>query len=262
LGIDWDYVKKTTLWHYEELLEKILHVLDYGFVQKYYSHSMAEAAAYSAKIQQGYRINGRETAYIGNVIALFIILNSLGVRNYRDLAQELVTRAKCEAFVKRTGVSFEALIQMLNFLFRWVLPFKCPIKELLQADDAVNKNYLEILRRHKISSNLDVIQNCTSKEDRAHLTRETGVTETFILDLTHRADISRLAYVRGKAINHLCKGGYHTLQKIADADLHRMESDMAAYYKTIGKSYSDFKAVIPLDRMIGGARVLPRIIEG
>jgi len=35
--------------------------------------------------------------------------------------------------------------------------------------------------------------------------------EVYILELTHRADMSRLAYVRGKTIMHLSGGGYNTL---------------------------------------------------
>ena len=85
--------------------------------------------------------------------------------------------------------------------------------------------------------------------------------ETFILELVHRADISRLAYVRGRTIRHLCEGGYNTLDKIANADIKKMKADMTAYYATIGKSFSDFKAVIPLDWMVGGARTLPGVVE-
>jgi len=36
---------------------------------------------------------------------------------------------------------------------------------------------------------------------------------------------------------------------------------MTAYYESIGKSFADFKTVIPLDWMIGGAKILPEIIE-
>ena len=45
--------------------------------------------------------------------------------------------------------------------------------------------------------------------------------------------------------------------KIASADIQNMEENMTAYYATLGKSFSDFKAVIPLDWMVGGAKVLP-----
>ncbi len=96
---------------------------------------------------------------------------------------------------------------------------------------------------------------------REEFSRKTGVPEGFLIELVHRADLTRLAYVRGKTIKHLCGGGYDRLDKLADADLERMEADMTAYYESLGKRFSDFKAVIPLDWMIGGARVLPKVVE-
>lgn len=109
------------------------------------------------------------------------MLGDLGIPNYLDLVQRVDSRAKCDAFLQSTGFNFDGLIEMLNYLFRWVLPFKCPIRELVDTDDERGRTYLE----------------------------------TF----------------------------------------------MKVYYRTIGKDFSDFKAAIPLDWMIRGARVLPRIIE-
>lgn len=261
MEIDWTQVKRKTLWHYEDLIKKMLNVLNYGFVQEYYNHTMTEAVTHSERIRQGYLQNGREAAFIGEITEHFRKLDVLGIRNYLDLVRQVNTKAKCEAFLRETGFSFNALIQVLNYLFRWVLPFKCPVKELVDTIAKADITYMEILKKHKIRSNLDVLENCRTKMSRAMFSRETGVAETFILELVHRADISRLAYVRGKTIKHLCGGGYNTLNKIADVDMKKMETDMTAYYATIGKSFSDFKTVIPLDWMIGGARTLPRVVE-
>ncbi len=68
--------------------------------------------------------------------------------------------------------------------------------------------------------------------------------------------------MRGKTVLHLCGGGFDTLDKIANADVGEMEKAMDAYYRTLGKSLADFKAVIPLAWMVGGARVLPGVVEG
>jgi hypothetical protein len=63
-------------------------------------------------------------------------------------------------------------------------------------------------------------------------------------------------------VKHLCGGGYATLEKIANTDLAEMEERMDAYYRTFGKCLADFKAVIPLPWMIGGAKILPCVIRG
>jgi hypothetical protein len=261
MEIDWGLVKKKTLWQYEELIEKILEVLDYGFVQEHYGHTMGEAASYSEKIQRNCLQNGREASFIGEMIDHFKSLDKLGIRNYPDWVRQVDTRTKCELFLRKTGFDFGAFIQMLNYLFRWVLPFRCSVRELLDMDDETGMAYLGTLKERKLTSNLSVLENCRTGTGRTALVEETGMPETFILELVHRADLSRLAYVRGKTIKHLCGGGYDTLDKLANADMRKMETDMTSYYRTLGKSFSDFKAVIPLDWMVGGAKVLPRLVE-
>ena len=261
MNFEWDLVKRTTLWHYEELIPQLLDVLDYPFVRDLYNHTMDQAAAYSELLRHGYRQNGREAVFIREVSADFRILSAQGVRDYEDLVRKIDSRTKCEVFLQATGIPFEALIQMLNYLFRWVLPFRCPVRELLDAGEEPMSAALVQLRLCRVRSNLDVLENCRTGSGRAALASKTGMVESFMLDLAHRADISRLAYVRGKTVNHLCRGGSDTLEKISNADLRQMEADMAAYYATLGKTLADFRAVIPLDWMIGGARVLPRVIE-
>jgi hypothetical protein len=50
MGIDWNEVKKMTLWNYEELMEKILQVFSYNCVLENYNHSMEEAEDYAASL--------------------------------------------------------------------------------------------------------------------------------------------------------------------------------------------------------------------
>jgi hypothetical protein len=261
MKIDWAQVKKKTLWQYEDLIKKMLIVLNYGFVQENYSHTMPEATAYSERIRRNYLQNGKEPTFISEITEHFKRLDNLGIKNYLDLVQQVDTKGKCQKFLEKTGFRFDALVQVLGYLFRWVLPFKCPIKELLDTISKTDITYVEILKRYRIRFNLDVLEDYRTKASRAKFSRETGVAEESLLELVHRADISRIAYVRGKTIKHLCGGGYNTLNKLADADIKKMEADMTEYYATIGKSFSDFKTVIPLDWMIGGANTLPRLVE-
>ena len=260
MEIDWDYVKKRTLWSYENLIKKTLDVFTYGFVQEHYNHTMEEAESYSKKIRQGYLQNQNDATFVDNIATNFRTLANLQIETYLDLVRQVETREKCETFLHRTNFSFEKLIDTLNYLFRWVLPFKLYLRELIDVDNDTHKAHLEILKQHKLRSNLDILEHCRTRMGRTELSKATGITETFILALVHRADVSRLAYVRGKTVKHLCGGGYDTLDKIANADVEKMEADMDAYYKTIGKRFADFKSVIPLPWMIGGAKILPRVV--
>lgn len=261
MEINWAYVKKETLWQYEDLIAQLRDVLAFGFIQEHYDHSMDEAANYSVRIRQGYLQKNKEATFIDEITAHFNTLENLGIENYQDLIRKVSTRAECEAFLLETGFSFYALIQTLNFLFRWILPFQCPLKEFLDAEDKNHMEAIEALRNSRIRSNLDLLETCRARAGRTKQALETGILKALLLELVHRVDISRLAYVRGKTVKHLCGGGYDTLDKIANASLEKMQADMTAYYESIGKSFSDFKAVIPLDWMKGGAAVLPKVVE-
>lgn len=261
-GIDWNQVKKQTLWSYEDLIGKLHQALGYEFVQECYDHTMRQAGRYARQVQKGYLQNKSDTTFCDGMIARFKRLEALRIKSYGDLIHQVETREKCEAFIRRTGFGFDDLVQTLNYLFRWVLPFAIPARELLDMDDQTQKAYLAILKQHQLGSNLDLLEQGRTRAGRASLAQATGIPAPFILALVHRADISRLAYVRGKTIRHLCGGGYDTLDKIAGADADKMEKNMEAYYRTLGKTSADFKSVIPLPWMIGGARILPRVVRG
>jgi hypothetical protein len=262
MKIDWDSVKKQTLWSYDDLIKKLLSVLAYNFVQEHYDHTMRQAQGYAKKIRRGYLQNrGDMTAYIDGIVTHLENLEAQRIGTYSKLVHQVATREHCVAFLQRTDLGFDQLIQTLNYLLRWVLPFRTPLREFVDADDGVDAKYLEALKKQKIGSNLDLLEVGRTKTGRVQLARTTGIPVAFVVALVHKADISRLAYVRGKTVKHLCGGGYDSLSKIAAADLAEMEEKMEAYYRTLGKSAADFRSVIPLTWMSGGAKILPRVVK-
>jgi hypothetical protein len=262
MKIDWTSVKKQTLGSYEDLIEKLLEVLAYNFVQEHYDHTMKQAQAYAKKIRRGYLQNrGDKTAKIDNMIANLRKLGALRIGTYSKLIYHVATREQCIAFLRRTDFDFDQLIQTLNYLLRWVLPFKAPIREFIDAGSVIDARYLEVLREQRIRSNLDLLEAGRARAGRVQLSNTTGIPLAFLTSLVHKADISRLAYVRGKTVKHLSRGGYDTVDKIATANLAEMEEKMDAYYGTLGKRLADFKLVIPLSWVIGGAQILPRVVK-
>jgi hypothetical protein len=259
--IDWNSVKVQTLWSYEDLISKVLGVLAYDFVQEHYNHTMKQAQGFAAQIRRGYlQDRGDMTAYVDSIAAHLKELETRGIGTYSELVHSVESREQCVAFLQGTGLDFDPLIKTLNYLLRWGLPFKTPLREFVDADDDADALVLEALKKRKIGSNTDLLEAGRTGAGRVQLASTAGITVGCVLALVHKADISRLAYVRGKTVKHLCGGGYDTLEKIANAGLAEMEERMDAYYRTLGKSLADFKAVIPLSWMIGGAGILPRVI--
>jgi len=262
MKFDGSKVKKQTLWDYEDLIKKLQEVLAYAFVQEHYNHTMEQAQGYAKRIRWGYlQDRGDKSAYIDTILAHLEKLQALRIGAYSGFVSEVATRKQCMTFLQRTDFDFDPLIQVLNYLLRWVLPFKTPARELVDAGNAVDAGHLEALKKQKIGSNLDVLEAGRTVAGRAQLSSATGIPLSFLTALVHKADISRLAYVRGKTVAHLCGGGYDSIERLAAANLAEAEERMDAYYRTLGKSAADFRSVIPLSWMIGGAKTLPRVVE-
>ncbi len=260
--IDWNRVKTQTLWSYEDLIRKLLSVLAYEFVQEHYNHTMKQAEEYAENIRRGYlQDRGDMVDYINGVAAHLRDLETRWVGTYSELIRAVESREHCVGFLRQTDFDFDRLIQILNYLLRWVLPFKTPLREFVDVDSDIESRYLEALKTQRIGSNLDLVEVGRAAGQRVQLSKTTGIPVAILTSLVHKADISRLAYVRGKTVKHLCGGGYDSLERIANADLAEMEEKMDAYYRTLGKTLTDFKAVIPLAWMIGGARILPQVVE-
>ena len=259
--INWEFVKQRTLWSYEELIKKLQQTLRYDFVQQYYNHTMEEAIDYVDEIHVGYLQHRGDRAWLDGLIINFTWLQRAGVENYLDLVEQVDSRESCEHFLKESGLGFAELIETLNYLLRWVLPFPTPLREFFDTADPTQMAYFQALKAQGLTTNLDLLEHGRRAAQRAALAQGTGIPPTFLLRLVHQSDLARLAYVRGKTVRHLCGGGYDTLDKLATADLQEMEAAMNAYYCSLDKRPQDFKAVVQLGPLIGGAKCLPRIVE-
>lgn len=259
--INWDYVKEQTLWSYEDLIKKLYQSLNYPFVQKHYHHNMSEAIDYVNEVHAGYFQHRSDRTWIDSLITTFGWLKRVGIQNYLDLVQQVDNRDKCETFLRESGLGFPELIELLSYLLRWVLPFPAPLREFFDMEDQVEMAYFHTLKAQEITTNLDLLERGRTLQRRTQLSELTGIPIDFLLPLIHKADMARLAYVRGKTVRHLCGGGYDTLAKLADADLKEMEAAMSLYYQALGKQAKDFRAVMQLAPLVGGARILPAVVE-
>ena len=256
MEIDWSEVKRITLWSYEELIEKLLKVLSYEFVQKYYNHSMREAAEYVGRLlgyDQKYHVK------VSALTELFRKLDAAKIKNFEELLHEIENREKCSEFLGKTVLSFTELIFALNYIFRWVLPFCLYLRELIDPNDETQNGYLEELKKIGIRFNLDVLERGRTEEDRKRISREATIPEAFILILVNRADMTRLPYSNRKTVRHLGAAGYDSVDKIAQADLTRLMEDMRAYFNKIGIRLS--RSFIDLEGIMRWAKAIPKIVQ-
>jgi len=256
MEINWDLVKEMTLWHYEDLIKKMLKVLSYNFVQKYYGHTMKEAGSYLRKLL-GY--NPKYEEYMTKLSNSFQKLDSLKIQNYGDLVHRVETREKCEELLRSTEISFQELISTLNYIFRWVLPFRnVYLSQLVETSNEPQKTYISKLRKCNIRFNLDVLEHAGTKEGRIKLSEETEVPEAFIFELVNRADLTRLPYMSSKTVDHLCSAGYTSIDKLARVRAEKLKEDMKTYFDGKGIKLGPF---IDIKGLACWARAIPKIIE-
>jgi hypothetical protein len=258
---NWDYVKKTTLWHYEDLIKKLNVLMAYPVIWKAYNQDMTQAAVFACRMFPDKNIKAGE--FPARVLSTFERLKSAGISDWGNLLSKVPSMAECIAFVTKHNLNFEEFIDVLNYLLRWALPFQTSSRELLEHESSQEMAYYEALKEHKLMNSFDILEQGRTLAGRQALTKHTGLPLDFVTSLAHRADIARLPYVRRKTILPVCGAGYATLAKIAAADLIQMESDLSTYFEHAqGKSFENYKAVIVLRLLVAGARALPVIMEG
>jgi len=255
MQIDWTIIKKKTLWNYEELIQKILDVMSYEFVSKHYEHNMKEARNYSAQLLGCHQ---KYADYTKRLTEVFNNLENSGTHSYSDLIHQVKSREKCVEFLRKRKLPFENLVLVLNHIFRWILPHKLYLRELINIGDETEKHYVEVLRQRGVRFNLDLLERGWSEKGRKTLSQETGVPEDFILSLVNRADMSRLPYSNRKTVKHLCLGGYDSIEKIAQTDSSQMIDSMQSYFGKIGVKPTGF---IDLEGIQRWANTIPRVVE-
>jgi hypothetical protein len=257
---NWDYVKKTTLWHYEDLIKKLNVVRAYPVIWQAYNHDMNQAADFAQRLFPDKNITAGE--FPAEVLHIFEHLQSIGINNWDNLLSMIATKAECLEFLTIHKLDFKEFIDLLNYLLRWAFPFQTASRELLAHESPLEISCYEILKQHKLMNSFDILEQGHTKTGRNALAQLTGLPQEFANNLVHRADIARLPYVRRKTILPVCGAGYDTLAKIAAADLRQMEFDLDVYFqRTQNKSGKNYKAVIVLKGLVTGAQALPIIME-
>jgi len=257
MEIDWEKVKEWTLWHYDDLIKRMSKVFEYAFVQEHYNHNMKEAEVYATGLLTFG--DGKYKEYLEKITASLRTLDGVGVRNYIELIEAIVTKEQCEAFLVRTKIPFRELISLLNYLFRWVLPFNAPVREFLETGNETHLVYARKLKEKGIANNLDVLEHARTRAARIDISNQTGVPETFLLELVNKADISRLPYIRGKTVTIFCNAGFDSLLKLANAKIEELVDALMDYLQSIGSKFS--KSFIEPAGAIAQAKVLPILVE-
>jgi len=92
-----DYVKKTALWHYEELIKKLGTLMAYPVIWKAYNQHMTQASVFARNLFPDKNIDTGE--YPAQILDTITYLKSAGISDWGSLFSRVATRDGCMAFV-------------------------------------------------------------------------------------------------------------------------------------------------------------------
>lgn len=245
---------------YEDLIKKVNAVNHYPVIWQAYNHPMPQAADFARRLFPLSNLEAGE--YPASILHTIERLHTAGIPNWESLLNKIPDRASCMGFVTEHGLVFYELIDLLNYLLRWAFPFQTASRELLDHDHFQEMKHYEILKRHQLMNSFDLLEQGHTLAARHQMVERSGLPLEFITAIVHRADIARLPFVRRKTILAVCGAGYGSLEKIAQAALPQMETDMDSNFRrTQGKPWKNFKSVIVLEGLVTSAQALPVIVE-
>jgi hypothetical protein len=142
---DWAYVKKTTLWPYEDLLQKLDAVLRYPVIRQVYNHSMPQAADFARRLFPDKDLKAGE--FPAEIIAAFERLRTAGIRNWADLLDRIATQNSVRPSLSRSP-GFE---QLSGCSTPAALPLH-PTRELRDPENRQEMDAYIILKQQKMCS--------------------------------------------------------------------------------------------------------------
>ena len=185
MGQDWNYVKKVTLWPFEELLKKLNGVLTYPVIRKAYNHSMPEASDFAKRLFGTSNIAAGK--YPAPLIATFNHLHEVGIKNWADLLERIASRETCEFFIETNHLDFQHLIDVLNYLLRWAFPFYTATRELLDHENPREMKCYPVFKQNQLISSFDLLQHGYTRARRQSLAERTDLPLEFVTNIIHRA---------------------------------------------------------------------------
>lgn len=249
-------------WPYDLFVRTyIMKTFDYGFVKEHYDRLLSEFR-YPAKTID--RMVSTLPVKPEGSAWFFTTLDGIeraGVRMLFQFIDHVATRKPAEGFLNQTGIPRNALMATLDFFKQWWFPYGAQMRQLVEDTDQTLIDHIIVLKGHGYAQGFKLLDAGRTKEGRNSLIEQTGINEAALLDLVHRADVTRIPYVSGGMVKRIWTIGYGSLQKLRNADPDEYFARISQYYSSQHKA-SPFDARLEYIRdFLEDARRAPIVVE-
>jgi hypothetical protein len=241
---------------YEDLCRRWHKSFSYPFVCERFDFTMPELAAYTAFLLGG-DARGRYNDYASQLIDTILELDGAGVQRVQDLMAKVGSREQLQRFAGESGVPAPEIVTVLKYLIYWVLPREKPLGGLVGNNPFLSEA-IGALREAGIRTNLDLLQHGLTPAGRRDLAERSGLPEALVLELVHRADLSRMPWASKATISNITGAGYGSLARLANADPGQLYDDFFRYGERLGKNLKHGNEIENSYRI---ARIVPVLLK-
>jgi hypothetical protein len=135
------------------------------------------------------------------------------IESVEDLRKVLSNKKKLQAISEQSGISED----YLKILIREVKSYRQKPTRI-QDFPEVSDDTIQKLGDLGIKNAFQLFEHILTKESRAQLSRQTGISEDEILRLTRLVDLSRIRWVNHTFAYVLLEAGYDTADRVAKAN--------------------------------------------
>jgi hypothetical protein len=256
--VDWESIRigLFPIKNYEDLCKRLSESFSYPFVQQKFNLSMPELLQYT-RLGIGGDPKLRYDAYVAMLVDTITRLQMAGIENILDLFTRVASRPKLEDFTQQSAIQAEDTVDLLKYIIYWVVPMKKPLSGLVKKDTELSAA-MQKLSGLRVKTNLELLQQGLTAEDRQTLAQASGLPESVVLQLVNRADFSRLPWSSKATISNIIGAGYASLAELVNADPQKLTADTFRYGESIGKN---LKIGNEIENSYRIAKIAPRIIQ-
>lgn len=185
----------------------------------------------------------------------FEILESMGIRNLKELIEALKTKAKVERLSQESGLPKDYLI-ILRREANSYIPRPVNLKDI----PGVDSEYIDRLAAVGIKHTKHLFERARFKRDRAELSRLVNVPSDALLELVKLSDLARIGGVGPVFARIFLDAGIDTLEKLSNSSAGEVFERIIAVNKE--KGYTKVMATLKDVKLcVNTARELPKVIE-
>jgi hypothetical protein len=236
MTIDWNNVEAdlVPIKNYDDLCKRLQRSFSYPFIGEAFDFSIQALLDYTQRLLGG-DTRDRYKEYEIKITQALIKLVRAGCESVLDLIRQTSSRERLEKFIDQVDIPAGDIIRVLKYLVYWFIPGEKYLSGLVYSGSSLSES-IKALAEYGIRTNLQLLQQGITSEERKSLSNKTGLSFNEITQLVHLADFSRMPWASKATISNIIEAGYPSIAKLAMADPEQLYKDFFRYGNSIGKN--------------------------